>query len=40
LLREATGKALDLLAAKGADGWTEATAVLKDAQARYDANEA
>lgn len=39
-LRLATGKALDLLATKGADGLLEVTAVLKDAQARYDANEA
>jgi hypothetical protein len=39
-LRGAIGKVVDLLAAKGADGLAEATAILKDAQARYDANEA
>lgn len=39
-LRRAIGKALDLLATKGADGPAEATAILKDAQAKYDANEA
>ena len=39
-LRTAVAKALDVLAAKGEGGLTEATVILRDAQTRYDANEA
>lgn len=38
-LRLAAGKALDLLATKGAVGLAEASAILQDAKTRYDANE-
>lgn len=39
-LRFAVGKALDLLVTKEAAGLVEATAILKDALAKYNANEA